>query len=344
MANTISTGTDQIQVTINKQEIALKQDQNLSNSIMSKTLAELENLVLLCGYKGKPLFNYYASKCQTKKEMINQIVYQMTIFSSSYRNFIKKNPNKTYDYPENLNYQTVVAIVNNWKNHLKKDKSNLEKYYDSFLKVLEGKKLDQYILEEFNNIDADSTPTTEDDLKRMLNAGAIANSLTNDKNKEIEKNIIEKGGHKVTVVLGGKREDNKFNKQFEKNEETFKKYKKELSNLFYSTIGYLELYYKICLNTDDTLKYVDYIKDELKKDFLKKYEENKEEFINKNLEITEYFDYNFFKGGKVEKVEADLEIWKSKLSKKSSSKIKEVIKEIDNAINVLCKGKLDSIK
>lgn len=335
-----------MQITINKQEVVLKQDQNLSNSIMSKTLAELENLVILLGYKEKALFNYYASKCQTKKEMVNQIVYQMTIFSSSYKSFVKNNPKKIYNFPENFKYENVVAIVNKWKSFLKKDKvnSSLEKYYDSFLKILEGKGLDKYILEEFNNIDADSKPTTKEDLKRVLNAGAIANSITNEKNNEIEKDIMEKGEHKVTVVVGGKREDNRFNKQFEKGEDSFKKYKKELFNLFYSAIGYLELYIKIASNIENKSKYVDYIKEELKKDYLKKYEKYKEDFINMNLHIIEYYNYNFFDEKKLAKVESDLESWKIKVNKDSYNKPKEIKKTIDNAIKVLCKGEEDPIE
>ena len=78
---------EETQIQINKQIVTLKQDQNISNSIMSKILAELENLAVLCGYKGKIQLNYYATKGQSKNEMINQIVYQMVIFYNSYKHF-----------------------------------------------------------------------------------------------------------------------------------------------------------------------------------------------------------------------------------------------------------------
>ena len=55
--------------------------------------------------------------------------------------------------------------------------------------------------EEFSNLDKNAKPTIEKDLKRMLNAGTIATSLTNEKNKEIEKEIIEKGDNDVKVNI-----------------------------------------------------------------------------------------------------------------------------------------------
>ena len=75
MANTQSSEISQIQKVINKQDIILTQDQSHSNTIMAKTLAELENLAVLCGYKGETFLNYYATKGQTKKEMTKTYFY-----------------------------------------------------------------------------------------------------------------------------------------------------------------------------------------------------------------------------------------------------------------------------
>jgi len=340
MANTQSSEISQIQKVINKQDIILTQDQSHSNTIMAKTLAELENLAVLCGYKGETFLNYYATKGQTKKEMTNQIVYQMTIFASSYKKFVKNNPQKKYEFPENLSYKKIVELISDWKKILKNDKSNLslEKYYDSFLKILEGKNLDQYILNEFENIDKDSKPTTKEDLKKALNAGTIAVSLTNEKNKDIEKNILEKGEHKVKVVVGGKREDNKFYQQYEKNDENFKKAKKELNKVFDAAIGYLELYYQI--NIENELKYVESIRDEIKKEIFQKYEKLKDEFIQKNNSIYDNYDYDFCKEGKLKKLESELEKWVNYIHKEK--KLKKVKNDINNAIKVFCHGEEDS--
>ena len=211
---------EETQIQINKQIVTLKQDQNISNSIMSKILAELENLAVLCGYKGKIQLNYYATKGQSKNEMINQIVYQMVIFYNSYKHFIKTNPQKKYEFPSNFSYDDVVNLVNDWKKYLSKSNSSYIKYYDSFLNILKSNKLDSYILEEFDNLDKDSKPTTKEDLQKALNAGAIATSIISDKNKEIEKSIIEKGDYKVNIVIGAKSEQNRFNKQYGKYEKS----------------------------------------------------------------------------------------------------------------------------
>ena len=329
---------------INKQEITVKQDQNASNSIMCKVLAELENLAIICGYKGEIYFNYYASKGKTKNQIKEELAFQLAIFESSYKNFLIHNKKEKYDYPENLTYKDIISIITKWKEFLKKDKSNssLEVYYNSLLGILEGKNLDKNIQEEFDILGKNSKPTTKKDLKRMLNAGAIASTITGEKNQEIEKEMIEKGDYKVKVVIGGKRDENRFNKQFEKYEETLEKDKKELKTIFDKAIGYLELYFHFYLEDLITadLKYAVKIKDDIKKDVFKKYQNCKDEFINKVLLINDNFDYNFFeKTQKLDKVQKDLEKWKTKIDKKD----KNLKNEINNAINVFCKGKEDSI-
>ena len=336
-------GSKETQIQIDKQIVTLKQDQNISNSIMSKILAELENLVVLCGYKGKIYFNYYATKEQTKKDMINQIVFQMLIFYKSHNHFLKTNPKKKYEYPANFSYNDVVNLVNDWKKFLSKSNSSYIKYYDSFLKILDSNKLDNYIKEEFENIDKDSKSTTKEDLQKALNAGAIASSIISQKNKEIEKSIIEKGDYKVEVVIGGKSEQNRFNKQYrkyEKSEENLKKEKKELFNIFNTSIGYLELYYNLNQNYKDKSKYFHNIQKDANKYVRELYEQSKEDFIQRNINLQKNYNYEFFKEHKVEQVEKDLEIWKSQIDKHN----KTLISEINNAINVFCKNKEDSLK
>lgn len=329
----------QMQKQINQQTVILKQDQNASNTILCKLLAELENLVIISGYKGEVYFDYYVTKGQKKNEIINQIVYQMVIFESSYKHFIKTNPKKKYEFPMNLTYEKIKSLISFWKQFLNKDKlnSSLMKYFESFLNILEGKPLDKSIKIEFSNLDKDSKPTTKDDLNRMLNAGAIATSLTNEKNKEIEKEIIEKGDYKVNVIIGGKREDNKFYNMFEKNEENFKKIKKEIFKNLEIAIGYLEIYYQLSL--EDKFKYSS--QDEIKKDIYNKYEKCKDEFSSKIVFLSENFNYNFFeeKKEKLNTIKKDLDNWKIKI-KKTNKKLKH---ELSNAINVFCLGKDDSI-
>lgn len=99
------TGNKQLQIQANKQIIQLKQDQNSSNSIMCKILSDLESLAKDLGYREKRIFDYYSSKFKDRKTIIEQIVFQMTIFESSYKKFIKKHPKKQYEYPDNLKLQ-----------------------------------------------------------------------------------------------------------------------------------------------------------------------------------------------------------------------------------------------
>ena len=198
---------------------------------------------------------------------------------------ILKNPKKEYEYPGNCAYKFIVDLISEWKKHLVKDKSNklLEKYYDAFLGVLEGKKLDKKILNDFENIDKDSKPMNDEDLNRVLNAGAISTSLTNDKNKQIEKEMIEKGDYTVNIVIGGKSEDNQFNKQFEKNDNNLKKDKEELNKFFEGALGCLEIiYYQI--KNSEKYQYASNVKKEIKKLILEKYEQYLEKFNEKNEE------------------------------------------------------------
>ena len=94
----------QAQAQLNKQKIALKQDQNSSNTIMCRILSELENLVISLGYKYEKerYFGYYATKQKNVDDIIYQIILHMAIFESSYKNFKKLNPNNQYEYPNNL--------------------------------------------------------------------------------------------------------------------------------------------------------------------------------------------------------------------------------------------------
>ena len=113
-----------LQKQINKQEITVKQDQNASNSIMCKVLAELENLAIICGYKGEIYFNYYASKGQTKNQIKDQLAFQLAIFESSYKTFLKHNKKEKYEFPENLTYKDIISIILKWKEFLKNFKNN----------------------------------------------------------------------------------------------------------------------------------------------------------------------------------------------------------------------------
>lgn len=58
-------------------------------------------ILSFCGYNGPRLFEYFATKPKNFQDIINQILFQMKIFQSSYNNFKKHNPKKQYEYPNN---------------------------------------------------------------------------------------------------------------------------------------------------------------------------------------------------------------------------------------------------
>lgn len=240
----------QAQVQINKKKIALIQDQNASNMIMCRILSELENLAIHFSYPGKVYFGYYATIPSNYQDIIDQIIIQMEIFESSYKNFRKANPNKQYIFPTNLQYTNVIAIINSWKTYLEKkgketkNKKYLDvlKYYDEFLNILSNSNLSRSFKKEFDNLGKNAPPIDENELKRIMNAGATANCFINEKFSEIEEEVIKKGDYKVNVVLMGDRKDNKYYNNMDKYDEKLNNYKKELYNCLNLMLAYLEKY------------------------------------------------------------------------------------------------------
>jgi len=213
---------------------------------MCKILSELENLAINLGYKRNKIFGFYSSKNKDKKGIIEQILLQMTIFASSYKSFIKKNPNKQYEYPNNLKLEEIKKIIEDWKKSINKirdkDKKLYLNYYDEFLNIISNNDLSKNFNDEFEKLDENSKKTTKSELKRAMNAGALGTCYTNEKNNEIEEEINEKGDYQVNVVLNGKQEDNKFNKNMEKYDEQLNKLKTQLYDNLDLILGNLEIY------------------------------------------------------------------------------------------------------
>lgn len=232
------------QIQANKQLISLRQDQNSSNTIMCRILSELENLAFFLGYDGPRIFGYYATRPNNFQDIINQILLQMTIFESSYNNFKKNNPNKQYEFPNNLNFTDILGIVNKWKNFIKKQKvyQSYESYYNEFLNILSNNNLSKSFNNQFHNIDKDAPKLTNAELKRVMNAGTTAICYTNEKYNDIENEIIKNGDYKVNVVLGGERKDNKFYSNMDQYDQNFESLKKEFYYNLQIMLGYLELY------------------------------------------------------------------------------------------------------
>ena len=327
-------GNVQTQIQANRQLISLKQDQNSSNSIMCKILSELENLAILLGYKEKRIFGYYSSKVKDKKSAIDQILLHMTIFESSYKNFIKKHPNKKYEYPENLELSYITEIIGNWKKEIKKNKSNKQylSYYDEFLNIMADNNLSKNFKEEFENIDKDSGKITNEDLKRAMNAGALATCYVNEKNNDIENEINEKGDYKVNVVLNDDRKNNKFYKNIEKYEEKLNQLKNELYLYLNLILGNLELYAALKANKGNKLniKYANSLKNkELEKRIISDYSKSLEKYKDTYNKLFEEYSFTLPKEKK-DKIKKDINFWKKNINEE------EKIQEFDEAIVCIC--------
>jgi hypothetical protein len=324
------------QMQVNKQLVSLRQDQDSSNLIMCRVLSELENLAFCCGYEGQKIFGYYSTISKDFQEIINQIIFQMTIFESSYTNFKKNSPNKQYEFPNNLNFNSIIDIVNKWKNFVKKQRinHNYDSYYDEFLNILLNNNLSKSFNQQFQNIDKDSQKMTNADLNRVMNAGATATCFINEKYNEIEREISEKGDYKVNVILGGDRKNNKFYNIMDSKDETFNSLKKELYYNLKLLLGYLELYINSKGNnySNKIIKYSNEIKVKNNTDVYAEYSK----YLDKLDDIYNkiYDEFNFTIPDK-EKEEIEKHI---KLLKRNTND-PNAKNECSNVINFICKNK-----
>jgi hypothetical protein len=327
-------GDVQMQTQTNKQIVTLKQDQNSSNFIMCKILSALENIAKILGYKERKIFDYYSTLSKDKNSVIEQILLQMKIFESSYKSYVKKHPNKQYEYPENLTLSDIKDIVDKWKNAIKKNKSNESyiSYYDDFINILSNNSLSKTFNDEFENIDKNAKKISNVELKRVMNAASHSTCYTNEVNNNIEKEINEKGDYKVKVVLNGDRKDNKLNKNMEKYEEKFKNLKSDLNKYLDLILGNLELYAALKANTNNkiNIKYANKLNNkDLEKKIISEFSKALKKYNDIYNKLFEEFGFTLPKEEK-NTIKKDLNNWKNNLNKE------EQLQEFDEAITCIC--------
>lgn len=329
----------QKQIQSNKQKIILKQDQNSSNQIMCKILSELESLAIDLGYKGEIIFGFYSTKNKDKKGIIDNILLQMTIFASSYKSFVKKNPGKKYEYPKNLKLEEIKKIIDDWKKSINKIKDKDKKlyltYYDEFLNIISDNDLSKNFNDEFEKLGQNSKKTTNSELKRVMNAGVLGACYTSEKNKEIEEQINEKGDYEVNVMLNRKQEDNKFNKNMEKYDEHFNKLKTQLYDNLDLLLGNLEIYALLKAKKKNELhiKYANNLKNKtLENIILSNFSKALEKYNNISNKLFQEFSFSIIgeEKEKINKIREDLEKWKNNVCEE------EKIQEFDEAIKCIC--------
>lgn len=317
---------------LDKQKVLLRQDQNSSNLIMSRVLSELENLAFYLGFNGPKYFGYYATTPKNIDDIINQILIQMKIFESSYKHFISNHP-KNYEFPNNLTFQNIIAIVNNWKNSIQNNPYTI--YFDDFLNIFIQNGLNQNFNYKFETLSNNSINISKSELRRIMNAGVIATCFTNEKYSDIENEIMEKGDYKVNVVIGGKREDNEFYKKTDSDKNRFEKLKKELNNYLVLTLKNLELY--IYLNTTREKFILNYneiidISHLNKKNIYNDYCNYLDEYYKKDDEIYNEFSYVISQDEK-NKLKSILEYWRKMVNDRN---LKD---DIENMIKGICDNK-----
>jgi hypothetical protein len=260
----------------------------------------------------------------------------MTIFESSYNNFKKNSPNKQYEFPNNLTFNNIIGIVNNWKNFIKKQNinRNYESYYDEFLNILSNNNLSKSFNQQFQNIDKDSQKMTNADLNRVMNAGATATCYINEKYNEIEKEISEKGDYKVNVILGGDRKNNKFYNIMDSKDEKFKSLKNELYYNLKLLIGYLELYVisKANKNANIKIKYSNEITVKNNTDVFAEYSKYLDKLDDIYNKIYEEFNFTIPEKEK-EEIEKHIKLLKRNTNDSDAKN------ECSNVINFICKNK-----
>lgn len=325
-------GLKQKQRQLDKQKVLLRQNQNSSNMIMCRVLSELENLAFYLGFNGPKYFGYYATTPKNINDIINQILIQMKIFESSYKHFIS-NHHRNYEFPNNLTYQNIIAIVNNWKNDIQKNAYTI--YFDDFLNIFIQNGLNQNFNYKFETLGNNSIKISKSELRRIMNAGVIATCFTNEKYSDIENEIMEKGDYKVNVVIGGKREDNEFYKKTDNDKNRFEKLKKELNDYLELTLKNLELHIylnssrdKFMFNYNENINKTNLNKKKIYNDYCNYLDE----YYKKNDEIYNEFSYDISKDEK-NKIKSVSEYWRKMVNDRALKN------EIDKAIKGICNNK-----
>ena len=328
----------QAQAQINKQKVALIQDQNASNMIMCRVLSELENLAIISSFTGKKIFGYYATIPNNYQEIINQIIIQMKIFESSYKNFKKTNPKKQYIYPENLQYTNIINIVNTWRKFLYEKAqqtgnnkyADLIKYYDEFLNIISDGNLSFSFKKEFENLGKDSPPIDENELRKVMNAGATASCFINEKFNDIEEQIAKKGDYKVNAVLMGDRKDNPFYNNIDKYDQNSVNYKIQLYNYLNLMLAYLE---KFSILNESSMKKITPKYSKNIKINSKDKDEIYKEYLNYIDKFFKFYNESIYKipNEQIKQIISDIKSWKDCIS---NAKIRQELDvAMENFIN-----------
>ena len=224
----------QQQAQLNKQ--SLIKDQSYNYIIMGNLFSSLECYAKrYSNYPFQYKFQYYnnfdSGTDKTKEELLNQIITQIEIFKYSYLLYIKTHDK--YDFPDNLNEETIEKYLKEWKQFVDK---KAQPYYQGVIDII--KKRDNSI-SFVNEIKEKGDGNTIDPRFLVNNAPRImtfSNQVGSNAIEQFQKNQ----DYRPQIVLGDQKPNNKYNNETKARERKREQLQKQLDEQFSKFTLYLE--------------------------------------------------------------------------------------------------------
>ena len=141
-------------IQISKEIIELAQDQDCCNSVLGMMLSSAECLSLKFGKKQsiKKMFNGYnvfgSGDTKNEESLKTQLRIQTKLFRNNY--YYMMQTKGKYNFPENFPPETIVRILNIWKENVSDEK---QIFYNNIIKIINCKALElKYPSQNFDNI------------------------------------------------------------------------------------------------------------------------------------------------------------------------------------------------
>ena len=228
------------QAQLNKQ--SLIKDQAYSYIIMGNLFSSLECYAKR--YSNCPIqykFQYYnnfdSGTDKTKEELLNQIITQIEIFKYSYLLYIKTHDK--YDFPDNLNEETIVKYLEEWMKFVdKKD----QHYYQGIMDII--KKKDKSI-SFVNEIKEKREEGNTIDPRFLVNNAPRIMTFSNQVGNNAIEQFKKNQDYRPQIVLGDQKPNNKYNNETKEREKKKEQLQKQLDEQFSKFTLYLE---QVCNN------------------------------------------------------------------------------------------------
>lgn len=197
----------QKQKQINKQLMKQKQDQKFSNENMARMLSSAEIYAIRHGCQTSPKYGFYDhfgdGYSKDINELKSELIFEIEIFKTSYKDFIRCSNNKEYKFPSNLNINSIIDDINIWINNIPQTD---KKYYKAMVDILLGKKVKSFEQDLFE-LEKDCQNYGKMDVYDQMEIMPKVKNYVSCQASEVEKNFIERGDYDVKLNLGQKPEN-----------------------------------------------------------------------------------------------------------------------------------------